>query len=96
MLLNALQTNKMTFETITGSQDSFNLNATANNTFASNLTMKLQNAILKHTGSQNSWMKQVQKLKLARNKDDINLSQAKRALQKKLSKSSLGSLIERQ
>ena len=51
--------------------------------------------MLKHSTSQSNWLKQIEQIKSRQCKEDMNLTQTKKKLNRSLRKSSLGSLLER-
>ena len=67
-----------------------------NNTFTSNLSKKLANAMRQHSSLQFKWLKQIETIKKIKDRKDINITYARRKLNKSLSKKGLGTLLERQ
>ena len=94
---NTIQYNTKTFETL-NSNDSLlgGITGALGASFQSNLTQKMADAMKRHTSLQFKWLKQIEKIKGVREKEDLNTTHARKLLSKKLRKSSLGSLIERQ
>lgn len=71
-------------------------NAHTDFSMMSKLSKRLAQAMTRHTSAQYKWIQQIESLKRARDRDDINQTSYKRKLRKSLMKSSVGSLLERQ
>ena len=92
-----IQYNTKTFETL-NSQESLLGGMTGGlaASFQSNLSVRMAEAMKKHTSLQFKWLKQIERINGLRDQDDFNTTHARKLLNKKLRKNSLGSLIERQ
>ena len=72
------------------------LDSSINQSFDSNMTVRLANAVQKHTSLQTKWLEQIERITKKRAQDNISLTKTKRMMNRSLQNSPIGSLIERQ